>query len=71
MTGDSHLYIGATPAGVIGAAEVSIGVNASAPSVGLTSTIQFYLDEVGNNLKVKVKYGNGTDKTATIPLTSP
>jgi hypothetical protein len=32
------------------------------------SNISFYLDEAGNNLKVRVKYSNGTLKTATVPL---
>lgn len=30
--------------------------------------INFYLDETGHNLKVKVKYSNGTIRTATIAL---
>lgn len=30
--------------------------------------IVFYLDEAGNNLKVRVKYSNGTLKTATVAL---
>lgn len=43
---------------------------ASAPSDGdLTNgTIQYYLDEGGNNLKVRVKYSNGTLKTGTVSL---
>ncbi|HLJ66762.1 MAG TPA: glycosyl hydrolase family 28-related protein [Chloroflexota bacterium] len=32
------------------------------------SQITFYLDEVGNNLKVLVKYSNGTVKTGTVAL---
>lgn len=32
------------------------------------STISFYLDEAGNNLKVRVRYSNGTYKTGTIAL---
>jgi hypothetical protein len=30
--------------------------------------ISWYLDEAGNNLKARVKYSNGTLKTATIAL---
>jgi hypothetical protein len=44
---------------------------ASAPTDGdlKASSISMYLDEVGNNLKVRVKYANGTTlKTATIAL---
>ncbi|SRR5260370_2922873 len=32
------------------------------------SSISFYLDEAGNNLKVRVKYSSGTLKTATVVL---
>lgn len=32
------------------------------------SQISFYLDEVGNNLKVMVKYSNGTVKTGTLAV---
>jgi len=32
------------------------------------SSISFYLDEAANELKVKVKYGDGTLKTGTIAL---
>ena len=42
----------------------------SAPTDGdmFNSSICFYLDEAGNNLKVRVKYSDGTLKTATIAL---
>lgn len=33
------------------------------------STISMYLDQAGNNLKVRVKYSDATLKTATIALT--
>lgn len=41
-------------------------VPASAPTLSDNSTLSFYLDEGGNNLKVTVKYSDGTAKTATI-----
>ncbi|MEW6209823.1 MAG: hypothetical protein AB1631_15775 [Acidobacteriota bacterium] len=40
-----------------------------ADAVLLNSTISFSLDESGNNLIIRMKYSNGTLKTATIPLT--
>lgn len=42
---------------------------ASAPSISDNGMIAFYLDEAGNNLKVAVKYSNGTTKTGTLALT--
>jgi hypothetical protein len=43
--------------------------NAAPADGGLTNgSISLYLDEAGNNLKVRVKYSNGTLKTATIAL---
>lgn len=49
------------------------GVALSAPasttaSILANGTISFYLDEVGNNLKVAVQYSDGTTKTATVAL---
>lgn len=49
------------------------GVVFSAPAsttaaILANGTISFYLDEVGNNLKVAVQYSDGTTKTATIAL---
>lgn len=42
----------------------------SAPTDGnlTNSSISMYVDEIGNNLKIRVKYSNGTLKTATIAL---
>lgn len=73
-----------TPAGLVGigitgpnfilhtsAAAVALGAPASAPTDGNlnASNISFYLDESLNNLKIRVKYSNGTTlKTATIAL---
>ena len=34
-----------------------------------TSSLSFYIDEIGNNLKARIKYSNGTLKTATVTLT--
>ncbi len=53
------------------AAAVALGAPASAPTDGNlnASNISFYLDEVGNTLKIRVKYSNGTTlKTGTIAL---
>lgn len=49
---------------------VNLGAFNAAPTDGNMGlgTIVFYLDEAGNNLKVRVKYSNGTLKTATIAL---
>lgn len=49
------------------------GVSLSAPAsttaaILANGTISFYLDEVGNNLKVAVKYSDGTTKTGTVAL---
>lgn len=42
----------------------------SAPStISKNSTIVFSIDESGNNLNVKVKYSNGTEKSGTVALT--
>lgn len=43
----------------------------SAPSDGLigSSQISFWLDQSGNNLKARVRYSDGTYKTATLGLT--
>lgn len=38
----------------------------SAPTLDANSTLSFYIDEAGHNLKVTVKYSDGTAKTATI-----
>lgn len=50
---------------------VALGAPPSAPTDGnlINGQVSFYLDEVGNNLKIRVKYSNGTLKTATIALT--
>lgn len=40
----------------------------AAPTLTSPSTVAFYLDEVGNNLKVAVKYSNGTTKTGTLAV---
>lgn len=46
-----------------------LGANTTDPTTQLSnSSIKFYLDEAGNNLKVKVKYSNGTVKTGTLAL---
>lgn len=47
-----------------------IGAPNSAPNDALlpTSSISFYLDQVANNLKVRVKYSDGTFKTGTVAL---
>jgi hypothetical protein len=53
------------------AGRVAVTTPASAPTDAhlAASQISFYLDEAGNNLKVRVKYANGsTLKTATIAL---
>ena len=42
---------------------------ASTPTLPGNSTIAFYLDQTGHNLKVAVKYSNGTTKTGTLALT--
>jgi len=39
---------------------------ASAPTLADNGTYSIYLDEVGHNLKVLVKYSDGTSKTATV-----
>jgi hypothetical protein len=49
------------------------GIAQSAPASTTASSLQngqisFYLDEMGNALKVAVKYSNGTTKTGTIAL---
>ena len=49
------------------------GIAQSAPASTTAAILQngqisFYLDEVGNNLKVAVKYSGGTTKTATVAL---
>jgi len=54
-----------------GSRRIFQGAPASAPNDANleASTIHFYLDESGNNLKVRVKYANGaTLKTATVAL---
>ncbi|MGH8247949.1 MAG: hypothetical protein ACREUU_16125 [Gammaproteobacteria bacterium] len=50
---------------------LALGAPASAPADANLpqSHISFWLDEGGNSLRVRVKYSNGTLKTATIPLT--
>lgn len=50
---------------------VTIKSNNEAPDDATLSNsdIVFYLDQSGNNLKVRVKYSDGTLKTATIALT--
>lgn len=48
---------------------VTQGAPNSAPTLANNSTISFYLDESGNNLKVAVKYSDGTTKTGTVALT--
>jgi len=52
-------------------AAVALGAPSSAPTDANlnNSNISFWLDETGNNLKVRVKYSSGTLKTATIALT--
>lgn len=56
------------PAQVIAQGPV-LGATTADPSAQLTnSSVKFYLDEAGNNLKVKVKYSNGTVKTGTVAL---
>src|SRR5207245_11673956 len=54
-------------------AAVALGAPSSAPTDANlnNSNISFWLDETGNNLKVRVKYSSGTLKTATIALTCP
>jgi hypothetical protein len=49
----------------------ALGAPPSAPTDGnlAPGQIFFYLDEVGNNLNIRVKYSNGTLKTATVALT--
>ena len=49
---------------------VALGAPPAAPTeLSLnSSSISFWLDEVGNNLKATVKFSDGTIKTAIIPL---
>jgi len=51
-------------------AAVALGAPSSAPTDSdlNNNNISFYLDQVGNNLKVRVKYSDGTLKLATIAL---
>jgi hypothetical protein len=46
----------------------AVASQAIADGTMTNSTIQFYLDEAGGNLKCRVKYSNGTLKTATVAL---
>jgi len=48
---------------------VALGAPPSAPASLGNSQLSFWLDEHGNNLKISVKYSDGTLKSATIPLT--
>lgn len=49
---------------------VALGAPPSPPAAGLdNSQISFWLDERGNQLKVSVRYSDGTVKSAAIPLT--
>jgi DnaJ-class molecular chaperone len=47
-----------------------VSANNAAPSSSLqhNSSLTFWLDEAGNNLKVQVRYSNGTVKTATVAV---
>lgn len=45
-----------------------IDVPSSLPTLAKNNSISFYLDEAGNNLKVRVKYSTGTLKTGTLAL---
>jgi hypothetical protein len=56
--------------GLLGDTSIIQSAPSSAPTDGnlTNSSISFYVDEIGNNLKVRVKYSNGTLKTATIAL---
>jgi hypothetical protein len=45
------------------------GINSAPADADLVaSQISFYLDESGNNLKVKVKYAGGTVKIGTLAV---
>ncbi len=48
---------------------VALGAPPSAPKNLNNSQISFWLDERENQLKVNVKYSDGTVKSATIALT--
>jgi hypothetical protein len=47
---------------------VEISAPSAAPTLGTNGSVSFYLDESGNNLKVAVKYSEGTTKTGTVAL---
>jgi hypothetical protein len=47
---------------------LKLGAPNGAPTGLANSQISFYLNEAGNQLKVAVKYSDGTTKTATIAL---
>lgn len=54
-----------------GGSSANLGTPSAVPSNTAdmqNGSVVLYLDEVGNNLKVQVKYSNGTLKTATIAL---
>jgi hypothetical protein len=55
---------------VLGGNRIIVGAAAAAPTDAdlMNGSISFWLDEVGNNLKVRAKYSGGTLKTATIAL---
>jgi hypothetical protein len=52
-----------------GGGRTILGAPASAGATLFNGSISFYLDESGNNLKVEVKYSDGTAKTGTLALT--
>lgn len=52
-----------------GGGRTIIGTPASAGATLFNGSISFYLDEAGHNLKIEVKYSDGTTKTGTLALT--
>lgn len=69
--GDSGGSDGTAVAKFMGDNRLISGAPATAPTDAnlMAASVSMYLDEAGNNLKVRVKYANGTTlKTATIAL---
>ncbi|HUC89259.1 MAG TPA: right-handed parallel beta-helix repeat-containing protein [Patescibacteria group bacterium] len=67
--GPTSFYVGGPKRFEIDTAgHIRMAAPASVPSMSDNGSISFYLDESGNNLKVAVRYSNGTAKTGTIAL---
>jgi hypothetical protein len=60
------LFVGDMGAG--SAVQFITPANAPTDALMNNGAVTLYLDESGNNLKVRVKYSNGTLKTAVVPL---